>query len=158
MKLTRVRTLVSLAAWLFAGATAAILLLNIGTASLLATTDKAKRLHITKECHEYNGAAGSFCTITGSNISRVPIGTKVFYDQPGNIPAGLLDSNVVLDAGHGNRAVGRCTLDMMTGVGLCAFSDGTGRLAGFEARIDVKSTSLFEFEWNGTYGVGRDRN
>ena len=40
------------------------------------------------------------------------------------IPAGMLDSNVVLDAGNGNRAVGRCTLDLVTGLGLCTFSDG----------------------------------
>ena len=36
-----------------------------------------------------------------------------------------------------SRAVGRCTLDLATGLGLCTFSDGTGQLAGFQARVDV---------------------
>ncbi len=50
----------------------------------------------------------------------------------------FLDSNVVLDAVTGNRAVGRCTLDFQTFLGLCTFSDGTGKFAGFEARVDVR--------------------
>ena len=44
-------------------------------------------------------------------------------------PAGLLDSYVVLDAGGGNRGLGRCTLDVDPESlrGLCTFSDGTGQ-------------------------------
>ena len=66
------------------------------------------------------------------------------------VPAGLLDSNVVLDAGDGNRALGRCTLDLTTGLGLCTFSDGIGSLAGFHARVAVDCTA--ECRWDGVYG------
>jgi hypothetical protein len=62
----------------------------------------------------------------------------------------LLDSNVILDAGNGNRAVGRCTLDLMTGLGLCTFSDGLGQFSGFQARVDVDCRS--GCRWDGTYG------
>jgi len=53
----------------------------------------------------------------------------MFYDQAAGVPSGMLDSNIVLDAGGGNGAVGRCTLDFSTERGLCTLSDGTGQLA-----------------------------
>ena len=92
---------------------------------------------MTKECSKYTGAAGSYCTITSSNLAAIQVGSKVFYDQAAGVPIGLLDSNVVLDAGTGEWAVGRCTLDLATGLGLCTFSDGTGQFAGFHARVGV---------------------
>jgi hypothetical protein len=49
----------------------------------------------------------------------------------------LIDSPIVLDAGNGNRAVGRCTFDGVTNTGLCDYVDGTGTLAGFSARLVV---------------------
>jgi len=130
------------------------LAVSTGAASVSASSDRNKPLHVTKECSEYHGAAGEFCTITSSNLARIKVGTKVYYDQPWNTPAGLLDSNVVLDAGKGNRAVGRCTLDLATGLGLCTFSDGTGRFAGFNARVQVSPPTPedpFNWLWEGTY-------
>lgn len=126
------------------------LALGGGAVSVSASPERTRNLHVTKECSEYTGGAGSFCTITSSNVRRIPVGTRVSYDQAAGIPTGLLDSNVVLDAGNGNRAVGRCTLDMKTLLGLCTFSDGTGNLAGFHARVDVDCT--LECRWDGTYG------
>ena len=95
---------------------------------------------------------GRFCTITSSNLARIKVGSKIYYDQASGIPAGLLDSNVVLDAGNGNRAVGRCTLELATGLGLCTFSDGTGQFAGFNARLNVAaSRGGVNWRLDGTY-------
>jgi len=129
------------------------LALSTGAASVSASSERNRALHVTKECSEYAGAAGGFCTITSSNLARIKVGSRVYYDQPAGIPAGLLDSNVVLDAGNGNRAVGRCTLDLTTGLGLCTFSDGTGRFAGFNARVQVSPPSEEgdDWHWEGTY-------
>ena len=134
------------------------LALSAGSASVSASDRHRplQRLHVTKECSEYTGAAGSFCTITFSNLPEIKIRTKVIYDQAAGIPAGLLDSNVVLDAGRGNRAVGRCTLDFERAVGLCTFSDGTGKLAGFHARVDVSYLGGMNWAWDGTYRFVRD--
>jgi hypothetical protein len=87
------------------------------------------------------------------NLAAIPAGSKVLYDQAAGIPAGLLDSNVVLDAGNGNRAVGRCTLDGVTSLGICTFSDGTGELAGFTARVNVSPfpSDLINHHWRGIY-------
>ncbi len=95
---------------------------------------------------------GFYCTIESSDLEEIKAGSTVYYDQVGNVPTGMLDSNVVLSVGTGDWAVGRCTLDLTTNLGLCTFSDGTGPLTGFSARVDVsfdKSTGLYH--WDGTY-------
>jgi hypothetical protein len=96
---------------------------------------------------------------TSSNLKLIVVGSQILYDQPAYLrdvaddTSFLLDSGVVLDAGNGNRAVGRCTLDFQTLLGLCTFSDGTGAFAGFEARVDVDCTpSGTPCTWDGTYG------
>ena len=136
-----------------AGLVALILALGSGAASVSAS-EKNKRnrqLHVTKDCLPYTGLAGSFCLITSSNLPEIKVGSKVLYDQAAGTPAGMLDSNVVLDAGNGDRAVGRCTLDLVTGLGLCTFSDGTGSLAGFHARVDVSALGGKQWAWDGTF-------
>lgn len=123
--------------------------------SVSASEGNGRKLVVTKECGDYDGTAGAFCTITASNLPAIKAGSIVFYGQAQGIPAGLLDSNVVLDAGEGNRAVGRCTLDLVTGLGLCTFSDGTGEFAGFSARVNVSAMDAqgLNWLWEGTYRV-----
>ena len=129
----------------------ALALLTGGTPAA-ASSARSGELHVTKECSQYTGRAGSFCTFTKSNVAAIKVGSKVFYDQADGIPTGMLDSNVVVDAGGGNRAVGRCTVDDQTNLGLCTFSDGTGEFAGFHARVKVDCTSVCR--WDGTYRFG----
>ena len=155
MKLKVMTTVFALALVLVAGF--ATLLLSPGVASVSASDDQRQRpLHVTKECSSYTGLAGSFCTVTSSNLSAIHVGSKVFYDQAAGTPMGLLDSNVVIDAGDGTRAVGRCTLDLSTNLGLCTFSDGTGGLAGFQARLEVDCRSGCSLD--GTYSFTRERD
>jgi hypothetical protein len=146
---------------LVAGFVALTLLLSPGAASVFASSARRGDLQVTKECSANTGLAGSFCTITSSNLAAIAVGSKVFYDQAAGIPKGLLDSNVVLDAGNGDRAVGRCTLDFAAGLGLCTFSDGTGQFTGFHARVEVSSLGKPNWAWNGTYSFSpepdRDR-
>jgi hypothetical protein len=150
MKMIRTQTL--FASFVIAGLAALTLSLGPGAASV-AASGRSGKLHITKECSSYTGGAGSFCTITSSNLAAIPAGSKVLYDQAAGLPAGLRASNVVLDAGNGNRAVGRCTLDGVTSLGLCTFSDGTGELTGFAARVNVSPfpNDLVNYHWRGTY-------
>jgi hypothetical protein len=144
-----------------AGFVALTLLLSPEAASVSAFSAQKGDLHVTKECSKYTGAAGSYCTITSSNLAAIQVGSKVFYDQAAGVPSGLLDSNVVLDAGTGDWAVGRCTLDLTTGLGLCTFSDGIGQFAGFHARVDVSYLGAPNYAWDGTYSFSpepdRDR-
>jgi hypothetical protein len=106
-------------------------------------------LQLVKTCPNYNFKAGDYCAVIQSNIAEIPPnlsadgtpppngGTVNFYTMSGMILPNVIDSNVVLDAGNGNRATGRCTFDGPTNTGLCQYTDGTGTLAGFSARLEV---------------------
>ena len=118
-------------------------------------------LQVLKNCSNYTGQAGSFCTIQGSNVPEL-VGARVYYDQTFGIPnpnppGGMLDSNVLLYAGTGNWAVGRCTVDGNTARGLCIFSDGVGTLTGFQARVVVGlAAGANNWRWDGAYHFGNN--
>jgi hypothetical protein len=111
----------------------------------------AKAFHATKDCSGVKGVAGNFCTIRSSNVKALPVGSKIFYLQQGGPTA--LNSDTAIYAGPGNIAAGHCLLRFATGVGLCTFSDGTGTLAGFHARVRVTADSSIPnlWHWDGTY-------
>jgi hypothetical protein len=138
-------------------ALAATLLLGTHVISVSASDARAGELQVIKNCNNYTGQAGSYCTITSSNLAQIPSGTRVFYDQAFGIsnpnpPGGMLDSNVLLYVGTGDWAVGRCTLDGNTNLGLCSFSDGVGPLTAFHARLDVSPASgTNNYHWDGPY-------
>jgi hypothetical protein len=152
----------ALASITLAALAAVLLSMTTGAAPAAASNAQNGQIHITKDCSAYTGAAGSYCTIHSSNMAEIPVGTRVFYDQPYGIPApngpsspGMLDSNIVLYAGFGNWAVGRCTLNVDGSTGLCTFSDGVGPLAGFSGRVNVTFTPTandpYLYAWDGTY-------
>lgn len=108
-------------------------------------------LHVTKECAEYKGAAGDFCTIKSSNIDEIKDGSRVVYAEAAR--DGSLDSDIVLESGVGNAATGHVTLDLAKGTGTLTFSGGTGTLAGFSATVDVSADSTGLWHWDGTYSI-----
>jgi hypothetical protein len=123
-----------------------------GATPALAFAAQNGQIHVTKLCPDYHYAAGDHCTIATSNVSELPPGTTVYYDQAFGIPAGNLDSNIMLFVSSGDWAVGRCSVEAATGKGLCTVTDGVGPLAGFTARVDV----VIDFAtgityWDGTY-------
>jgi len=151
MKLRGLITIVPSVAVLAAGITMLTLSLTTGATPVAAQSGRNGVIHVQKDCKEYDGTAGGHCTIMTSNLGQIPATSRVYYDQVAGVPAGMLDSNVILDAGGGSRAIGRCTIDSATGLGLCTFSDGTGLLAGFTARVDVSFTGGTLWAWEGTY-------
>ena len=50
----------------------------------VATTLAARSgpLELTKECSEYFGLAGQFCTVTSSSVDAIEVGSKIIYTQP----------------------------------------------------------------------------
>jgi hypothetical protein len=126
--------------------------LSKGASPVLASSAQNGQLHITKLCPDFHGAAGDHCTIATSNLAELPPGTTVYYDQAFGIPAGNLDSNVMLFVSSGNWAVGRCTVEAATLKGLCTALDGVGPLAGFTARVEVVIDPVTGVtSWDGTY-------
>jgi hypothetical protein len=52
-------------------------------------------LHVIKECSEYAGLPGQFCTITSSNLEEIVVGARVIYaEAPGET---TLDTDVTLE-------------------------------------------------------------
>lgn len=119
-----------------------------------ASFPRSGALHVTKNCLEYTGLAGGFCSITSSNLEQIEVGSKVIYAV--NRGATEVDSDVILDLpGPGNNtAFGHCHLVLTTGVGLCTFSGGTGKFTHFEASAVVSRLGLpaeRNWAWDGTY-------
>jgi hypothetical protein len=112
-------------------------------------------LHLTKECNEYTGDTPSFCMVTDSNIAAIPKGTKIWYWGPdlGVADPMMTASSVIIDAGVGNMAAGYCIVDQTDPahqVGMCAFTAGSGTLAGFSALIEVTQDGS-TYHWDGPY-------
>jgi hypothetical protein len=114
-----------------------------------ATAPRAGALHITKECSQYTGQPGSFCTITSSNLESIPPGSKVVYtDAPGPT---TLDTDIVLYTRGANSAFGHVVLDLATGTGTVTFSGGTGQFKKFEASAAVSYLGGPNYAWDGWY-------
>jgi hypothetical protein len=109
-------------------------------------------LHVTKECSEYQGQPGQFCTILSSNIPAIKPGMRVVYLQALG-PAGL-DSDLVLTTGRGPEAFGHVVLNATTS--RVTFWGGTGRFEGFQADVAVTVDSRGVWHWDGTYSFPTD--
>jgi hypothetical protein len=121
------------------------------TASRDRAAQPTRSLHATKDCSGVKGVAGNFCTIRTSNLKALKVGSKIFYLQ--SCCKTELNSDTAIYAGPGALAAGHCVLHFATGTGLCTFSDGTGALAGFQARVRVTADSSIPslWHWDGTY-------
>ena len=136
------RSFILLVAVIAAGVVAAV-----GSAR---ATPRSGALHVTKECSQYDGQAGSFCTITSSNIPQIKPGMRVVYFQA--FGQNGLDHDLVLSRGHGSGAFGHVVLNGTTS--RITFSGGTGAFAGFHADAVVSVVSVDGadvWHWDGTY-------
>jgi hypothetical protein len=110
---------------------------------------RSGELHVTKECPEYKGRAGDFCTIASSNVDEIGDGSRVVYATAAG--DGSLDSDVSLECGSGNTATGHVVLDLGAGSGRITFSGGTGAFANFSASADVSADAAGTWHWDGDF-------
>jgi hypothetical protein len=108
-------------------------------------------LHVTKECSEYTRLAGSFCTITSSNVKQIAVGTKVVYIEASG--PSVLDTDVILQPpGRGKSvAFGHVVLNLVTAQGQATFSGGTGKFRHFQANVAISHLTGKNWAWDGTY-------
>jgi hypothetical protein len=109
-------------------------------------------LHVEKDCSAYFGHAGDSCSITLSSLQEIKVRSRVFYASDAGAD-GILDTDVRLVSRGSGRdvALGHCTLSLITGIGECTFSGGTGKFTGFQARVAVSPLGGPNFAWDGTY-------
>jgi hypothetical protein len=135
------------------------LVLAVAVAGIAATagstraTERSGELHVTKECGQYDPVtAGSFCTITSSNINAIRKQMRVVYASAADLTAGVLDSDLVVDGPGRNDAFGHVVLDLQAKSGVVTLDGGTGRFAHFHAAITVACPKFPELcTWDGPY-------
>jgi hypothetical protein len=110
-------------------------------------------LKISKECSEFSGKTPSFCTITESSLAQIPAGTKIYYYGPVINSPLFTSSSAVITVGAGDSAVGYCVVydTASPPLGTCAFSAGSGTLAGFQAVVKVTVDDKQIWHWDGGY-------
>jgi hypothetical protein len=112
-------------------------------------------------------APGGYCLITQSSF-KILRGAKVYYTAA-VVASGVLTSPVTLRATdeRGSTATGQCTYHLPNlasnepGHGVCEYSSGTGKLAGFHATIEVgppAAPGVRVYTLTGTYWFDRDEN
>lgn len=131
---------------------AVVVALGVAVAPLASATPRNGALVVDKNCDNYSGGPGSYCTFYSSSVAWAPAGTNIFYLQPDTN-----SSDVILDPpGPGNnKAFGHC--DLPDGFnGTCVFSGGTGKFTHFHATLT--STWLgpdvgdgYNWHWEGPY-------
>ena len=115
----------------------------------LASAPREGTLIVTKECSQYTGEPGSFCTITSSNLNAIPAGSKVVYASAP--AAGVLDSDLVVQSRGANVAHGHVVLNVATGTGTVTLSGGTGQFKKFSTSVAVSYLGGADFLWIGPY-------
>ena len=131
------------------------------TAAILASVGSAtpaggvSALQITKECSQFDGTAGTFCTITSSNVASITRDMKVVYLQADS-GGQVFESDVVLALTtlpcQCDQAYGHVAVNNTTGKGRITISGGTGVFAGFFASAAVSVDSTGTWHWDGHYG------
>ena len=114
---------------------------------------RTRALHVTKECSQYTGAAGSYCTITSSNVPEIRVGMKVVYEQAATADFAL-DSRIVVAFAHGSAAHGHVVLEPGGSTGTVTIHGGTGNFHRFRAHALVTCSDDVHCAWNGTYTFG----
>jgi hypothetical protein len=129
------------------------------SAAYTGSSPRRGALHVTKECSQYTGAAGAFCTITSSNLNAIKPGSRVVYaSAAGNPTPGMLDTDLVIDGPGANTAFGHVVLDLSTGSGVVTFSGGTGVFIHFQAGPIVVLCPVFpSCSWDGPYSFTAPR-
>jgi hypothetical protein len=117
------------------------------------SSPRSGELHVTKNCSDYHGDAGEFCTITSSNLNAIKVGSRVVYASAvGDPTPGVLDSDLVIDGPGHNTAFGHLVLDVSTFSGVVTLSGGTGQFAHFRAGPLVVACPAFpDCSWDGPY-------
>jgi hypothetical protein len=118
----------------------------------VASAADLQPISLSKECSQFTAHSGDFCSITQSSLAAIPVGAKVFYYGPMIGPA-ILSSEIVLDAGGGNTAIGYCNVLLAKSSGTCTFWAGSGALKGFEAVVTLTVDAAGLYHWDGSYSL-----
>ena len=115
---------------------------------------RAGTFHAHKNCAEYSGLAGGFCTLTESTLKQIPVGTKVVYASAATATALSSDLMLVPPNAGNNVAFGHVELNRVTRTGILTFSGGTGKFQHFSANVTITFLYPLNWAWDATYSFG----
>jgi hypothetical protein len=121
--------------------------------SVAGDAAKMQPFSLSQNCDEWTSEEPSFCTVIESNVAALKKGTKILYYGPVVDKTTFSSSNVVLDDGAGDTAIGNCIVDYEAMRGMCAFHAGNGSLAGFTAIAQASTDDDQVWHWNGSYSI-----
>lgn len=131
---------------------AVILALAALAPAAAASSPRSGYFHVDKECSQYTFLAGSFCTITYSNINAIKVGSRVVYARAADFGSMTLDSDIAIVRQGNSIAYGHVVLDLNTGYGTLSLSGGTGQFRGFSApTVAVTPLGFPNWAWDGAY-------
>ena len=116
------------------------------------TIARTGTMHLEKECSEYTGAAGSFCTIVSSDLDAIPTGSKVIYREAATASGGL-DSDISVETPDGDVANGHVVLDGATQTGTVTLRGGSGAFATLTADLEVAQVTGPTYRWDGPFST-----
>ena len=122
-----------------------------GALSFSESSPRAGSFHAVKNCAQYSGLAGGFCTLTVSTLKQIPVGTKVVYTDAATATAVITDVTLVPPSPGNNVAFGHVDLNRVTRTGNASFSGGTGKFQHFTASVVITYLSGRNWAWDGTY-------
>ena len=117
---------------------------------------RAGTFHAVKNCAQYSGLAGGFCTLTVSTLKQIPVGTKVVYTDAATATAVITDVTLVPPSPGNNVAFGHVDLNRVTRTGNASFSGGTGKFQHFTASVVITYLSGRDWAWDGTYSFSNE--
>lgn len=112
---------------------------------------RAGTLHALKNCSQYTGLAGGFCTLSGSTLPQIPDGTRVVYASAPTATMVSSDITLVMPTPGNNVAFGHVELNRVTRTGIATFDGGTGKFEHFSATVTISWLSPGNWAWDGTY-------
>ena len=117
---------------------------------------RSGELQIVKDCSQYTALAGSFCTITSSNLRAIPAGTRIVYQE--GVAAGVLETDVILyPPTGGSIAFGHVSLQFASAHGVGSLLGGTGRFKHLTGTFDITPLPTpGSWALAGTYSFGSE--
>jgi hypothetical protein len=116
-----------------------------------ASFPRAGTFHALKNCSQYTGLAGGFCTLTGSTLSQIDDSTQVVYASAPTATMVSSDVKLVSPKPGNNVAYGHVELDRVARKGIATFTGGTGKFQHFTATVAISWLSPGNWAWDGTY-------
>ena len=117
---------------------------------------RAGSFHAEKNCDQYTGLPGGFCTITASTLKQIPVGTRVVYKDAATATAVFTDVKLDPPNPGNNVAFGHVDLSRVTRTGTASFSGGTGKFQHVTANVIVSYLNGRNWAWDGTYSFSNE--